>query len=155
MSDVEKLRAKAYRPRTAVPKGGRIVQVFTSTDMRCQHDGLYEIAHKNSLDLDTLEPGEYVAFFNNRRNMLKIAAANNVIASRKLPNGRFYDLSCIEGIIRAFHNDGKIDYDTVLRKKLETILERKSGYGTGSSERDAEVGSSSKVGSSHNQSSAA
>lgn len=119
------LRTSTYSPKAEMPRGGRLKQAFQDIDMRLSFDGLTELAKKAGIDLNQLEPGEYVAFFNANRNYLKVAAANNVIASRRLPHGRFYDLTCIRGIIEAFQNTGKIDYDTVLKGKLTKLLERK------------------------------
>ena len=77
--------------------------------------------------VETLNSGEYVAFFNGARNKLKLLTANNVLAYRKLPKGSFYDLTCISGIVRAFHNPGTIDYDSILKEKLEALLAKRKG----------------------------
>jgi hypothetical protein len=105
--------------------GGRLKQIFTDTDMRCNHDGLYAIAKKEGIDITKLQEGEYVAFFNSRRTHLKIAAAHYVIASKRAPDGRFYDLACITEVVRAFHNTGQVDYNAALKKRLTELLEKK------------------------------
>lgn len=122
MSQPEVLRGSAYRPKSPMPTGGRLVQAFAAVDLRLGHMGLTRLAAKHGLRVEVLNTGEYVAFFNARCNKLKILTCNDVIAYRRLPKGRFFDLSCINGIVRAFHNHGSIDYDSVLKNKLETLL---------------------------------
>jgi hypothetical protein len=107
--------------------GGKILQVFEDADLRCSHDGLGEIALKSKIKLKELEEGEYVVFFNTTRTHLKIAAAHNVIAHSKMEHGRFYDLGCIQNVVRAFHNTGRIEYDEALKERLEELLRRKHG----------------------------
>lgn len=119
------MRRSAYEPRTEMPRGGRLIQAFRDIDMRLAFDGLTDVCKKAGIELKSLKPGEYVAFFNSKRTYLKLATANNVIASRRMDHGRFYDLTCINGIIEAFQNTGKIDYDKVLRNKLTEMLGRK------------------------------
>lgn len=94
--------------------------------MRMNFDGLGDLAKKHKVDIRKLREGEYVAFFNTRRTYLKLAAANNVIACRRMDSGRFYDLGCIVGIVRAFHNTGDIQYDRELKKHLEDMLKKKT-----------------------------
>lgn len=119
------IRKSTYAPRHDVPRGGRLIQAFKDIDMRLSFDGLAEITKKAGINMETLKPGEYVAFFNTARTYLKIATSNNVIASRRMPHGRFYDLTCIRGVVEAFQNTGSIDYDKVLKVKLEKMLESK------------------------------
>jgi hypothetical protein len=104
--------------------GGVILQVFQDTDLRCGHDGLAKVASKEKLALHNLEDGEYVCFFNSHRTGLKIAAAGHVIAYKKSPEGRFYDMACIQDVVRAFHNTGRIDYDEALKTRLTKLLGR-------------------------------
>lgn len=106
--------------------GGRLIQVFQDVDMRQNFDGLQALAKKHKVDITKLKEGEYVAFFNSRRTYLKLAAGNNVIASRRMEGGRFYDLSCIVGVVRAFHNTGEIDYERSLKARLEEMLSKKT-----------------------------
>lgn len=105
--------------------GGKLKQIFTDVDMRCSHDGLAIVAKKGQIDITKLNEGEYVAFFNAKKNHLKIAAAHHVIASKRAPQGRFYDMACITEVVRAFHNTGKVDYEAALKKRLVELLERK------------------------------
>ncbi len=119
------IRKTTYSPRKPIPRGGRLIQAFKDIDMRLSFTGLTEVASKAGIELSDLKPGEYVAFFNTTRTYLKIAASNNVIASRKMPHGRFYDLTCIRGVVEAFQNTGAIDYDKVLQGKLTKLLEKR------------------------------
>jgi hypothetical protein len=110
-----------------VGKGGKVKRYFPNVDMRMGHDGLKEYAKKEAnLDLDGLKPGEYVAFFNAAKTILKLGCANGVIATKKSEHGRFFDATCITQVVEAFNNTGKIDYDAVVAKKLEQLLERRS-----------------------------
>lgn len=106
-------------------KGGRLIQVFQDVDMRMHHDGLQQLASKHKIDIRKLGIGDYVAFFNSKRTYLKLAAANGVIASRRMDGGRFYDLTCILGVVRAFHNTGEIQYERELKANLLKVLAKK------------------------------
>lgn len=104
---------------------GKIIQIFQDVDMRQSFDGLYFVAKKEKVDIKTLGVGEYVVFFNTAKTYLKLAAANNVIAARRMERGRFYDLGAIVGVVRAFHNTGEMRYEVALKDRLVDLLARK------------------------------
>lgn len=106
--------------------GGKIIQIFQDADLRCSHEGLALIADKEKVNIKELKEGEYVVFFNTKRTMLKVAAAHNTIAHTKTEMGRFFDVSCIVNVVRAFHNTGKLDYSKALKEHLEKLLARKA-----------------------------
>lgn len=101
----------------------RALQVFMNADLRCSHDGLSALAKAQNIDVSKLEPGEYVLFINSGKNLLKLYAANNVIAFLKLKTGKI-DLKTIRLIPQAFNASGKIDYDKTLREVIERELSR-------------------------------
>lgn len=102
----------------------KILRVFLGADLRCSHDGLNEIAKSNGIEVGTLTPGNFVIFINSKKNMLKLYAANNVIAFLKLKSGTI-DLRTIAKIPEAFKASGKIDYDSALKKIIEEHLTKK------------------------------
>lgn len=107
-------------------KGGTIIQIFQDVDLRCSHDGLTDVAKKEKVNLSKLNEGEYVVFFNSKRTHLKIAAAHGTIAYRRSEHGRFFDVSCIVAVVRAFHNTGRLDYDAALKERLDELLKRRA-----------------------------
>ncbi len=100
----------------------KVIQVFSETDMRQSFDGLGRVAKKAKVDLETLDHGEYVVFFNRKRTYLKIAAANQVLACHRTEAGRFHDLTCILAVVRTFHEKGEVDYDGALKTRLTKLL---------------------------------
>lgn len=106
--------------------GGRILQIFQDVDMRQHFDGLEELAKKEGkISIKDLKEGEYVVFFNTRRTYLKMAAAHNVLACRRMEGGRFYDMSAIKLVVQAFHNTGEIQYERALKERLTELLAKK------------------------------
>lgn len=103
----------------------RVVQVFLGTDLRCTHLGLALIAKQHKINVEKLEPGEYVLFLNNDKNKLKLYAANHIVAYLRLPDNQKLDMKTIQLIPRAFQGSGRIDYDKALKQVLEEALAKK------------------------------
>jgi hypothetical protein len=108
-----------------VAAGGRVVQVFSNTDMRNGHDGLAAIAKEAGIDVAQLERGHYVVFINTHRTQIKMFAAYNVVASYKARAGEVLNLNTIPLIIRSFNGSGVIKYDEALKQAVEEALSRK------------------------------
>lgn len=99
----------------------RVIRCFLASDMRNGHLGLASLAKEAGVNVDKLEPGEYVAFVNSARDRLKVYAHNNVVAYF-YKKGTAIDLRAIAGIPQAFGGSGKMDYDAALKKTLEREL---------------------------------
>jgi hypothetical protein len=96
----------------------KVIQCFFDADMRNGHLGLAAIAKKDKIDVEQIEPGQYVVFLNSAKNRLKLYAANGIVAYYYKP-GMKIDLHVISEIPRAFLGSGRLDYDAALRKTLE------------------------------------
>ena len=67
---------------------GKIVHWLPDTDLRNNHAGLAEIAKKKlKLEVDDLQPGEFILFVNTSWTALKVYAANNTILHHKQKDG--------------------------------------------------------------------
>jgi len=94
----------------------RLVRYFPDTDMRLGYDGLANIARKQSLDLENLPKGHFVAFVNTQLNKIKLCTQNDVVAYLRLKKGRI-DPRVIARLPEYF-NGGAIEYDRAVRATL-------------------------------------
>jgi len=101
----------------------KLIRCFLGTDLRCQHDGLTKLAHKQKVDVDKLKPGQHIIFINNALNKLKMYSSGNILSYLRLPNGRI-DLNTLGDIPRAFGSDMKTKYTSALKKQIERKLKR-------------------------------
>lgn len=104
---------------------GRVLQCFLNTDMRMGHDGLRKLAKDNKINVDDLQPGQYLVFINNAKDKLKIYASFGVIAYQRMEKGRKLDLNVIPYIPKAFNGTGRLDYEQSLKEVLEKALEKR------------------------------
>lgn len=116
---------------------GSIVHFFGDTDLRCQHNGLSEIAKKEKIDVGKLLPGEYVVYVNHARDRVKLFTSSNVIAYLRLKTGKI-DLRTIQFIPKAFEGSGRIDYDKSLKEFVESSLVKKGKTGPLEAAREIE-----------------
>ncbi len=107
----------------------RVVQVFMNADLRNGHEGLAKMAKEFKIDVEKLNPGEFVIFINAHKDRLKLYAANHVIAYLKAPKGGRLDLRTIQLIPETFMAKGKIDYDADLKRVLLEFLARRGHAG--------------------------
>jgi hypothetical protein len=103
---------------------GRILQVFMNADFRCAHDGLAKLAKDKGIDVENLEPAQYVVFINTAQDRVKVYAAFNVLAYMRSKSGKI-DLTAISRIPEAFRATGGLNYDKILKETLEASLRRK------------------------------
>lgn len=108
------LMAKPLEPARAK---GRILQIFLDSDFRMAHDGLTEVAKKNGVDVAKLEPGNYVVFVNHALNRVKLFAAGDTIAYKRLRTGQKLDVRVLQYIPEVF-NGRHLDLDKGLEKLL-------------------------------------
>lgn len=97
------------------------MQVFLEADMRCQHDGLAELARKKKVDVYTLKPGQHVMFLNKALNRIKMFSSGGVLSYLRLDKGKV-DLETIHTIPKAFEGNMGLAYRGALRKTLEKKL---------------------------------
>ncbi len=103
-----------------------ILQVFWNVNMSTNPDGLAAIAKKyGDIDVNSLEPGNYLVFINSARTFMKVLAGTStpgatVIAYYRQPKGRI-DLQAIQYVPEAFLGKG-FNYNQALRISLEERL---------------------------------
>lgn len=103
----------------------RVIQCFFDVDMRCLHEGLAALARAREVDVDRLEPGEFVLFLNAKKDRLKLYAPRHVLGYYRARTGERINLNTIPFIPQAFGATGRIDYDAALKKALEAQFARK------------------------------
>lgn len=98
----------------------KLMHIFFDTDMRCSHDGLRAICHKEGLK--NIGMGSVVVFINHRQTHIKILAGTDekdslgIVASYKSPHGRV-DTHAIQFIPESF-GGANINYSKALEKSL-------------------------------------
>lgn len=101
----------------------RLIRVVFDADLRCSHEGLTAIAKNLKLKLDELELGEFVAFINSKKTMIKLYAAGNTIAHFKTPDGRQLNLKVL-ALIPKFFNGRELKYDDALKEVITKEIRR-------------------------------
>ena len=100
-----------------------IVLLIDNVHMGLGHDGLTKLAKKFKRDPMSLGQGELLMFLNRKRDKLKIMGHRGlVLGYLKMPGGNRIMLDAIQYIPKAFGARGEIDYDSALKKALETRL---------------------------------
>jgi len=94
----------------------RLLRVVFNADMRNSHDGLAKLAKSLNIDVNKLQPGNFVAFINSKKNHLKLYASGNIIAHLKLPNGKL-NLNLLSKLPTYF-NGTEIEYTKALREQM-------------------------------------
>lgn len=82
---------------------GKILQIFLNTDFRNGHEGLETMAKAEKIDVHALQAGHYVIFLNTARDRIKLYAAGNTIAYKKMRQGERLDLRALKHIPSAFN----------------------------------------------------
>lgn len=100
----------------------KLVRYVPDADLRVGYDGLQRIVR-----LQNLGKGEFVAFVNRKRDKIKLATGNDMIAYHRLPQGHKVDPRVI-ALLPEYFDGGQINYDAavekVLRKSFPTWFER-------------------------------
>jgi hypothetical protein len=65
----------------------KAVHLFLDTDMRCGHYGLFLVAKKSKVLIQTLRPGEAVIFINTAKNKIKTFGPNGVVSYLRVDKG--------------------------------------------------------------------
>lgn len=97
-----------------------ITRVFTGVDLRSQHLGLRALAAKHNIDLDKLNPGQHVLFFNSKLTKFKMYSAQGVLSY--VSRDKRVDLEAIQYISQAFGVKGEFNFEKAERKMLEEKL---------------------------------
>lgn len=105
-------------------RNGGIVQLFTNVSMRYAHNGLADIAKEVGIDVETLQPGQYVVFLNTAQDRVKVYSSRGVLAYYRSETGRIQP-QAIANIPEAFLGPSHLEWDVGLRRALEQILSRR------------------------------
>lgn len=101
----------------------KLVRCFLNTDMRCQHDGLAEVANNEKVDVHNLKKGEHIVFINTKRNRVKMISPGGVLSYLRLAKGQV-DLETLKLIPEAF-TDG--DLELAYSNSLKKLIKKKMG----------------------------
>lgn len=99
----------------------KILRVFLDTDMRKQHDGLFQVAADHKVNVKNLDPGEHVIFINSALNKIKIYSARGLLSYYRKDKGKI-DLNLIEHIPESFNSFGVVEWKKAERTALEAKL---------------------------------
>ena len=96
----------------------KIVRIFLDADMRCQHDGLADMARKKNIDIRQLPFGEHVFFVNKAKNRLKMYSSGNVIGYLRLYKG-VLDMRALARIPMVYGSTVELKYNKSLKAVLK------------------------------------
>lgn len=114
MREVERVVSKA-RPSLVRPS---LKAVIRNVDHRARHDGLALTIKKHTgINIDTLEPGQFVLLMNTERTILSLYGPNRVLVQQKLRHPVSTEAALRE-LPRIFLQDKTLDYDQALRDFL-------------------------------------
>jgi len=103
---------------TKKPTPNRIIRYFPNTHMGNAHHGLAEIAAQHKININKLNPGEFVIFVNNDQTALKMFGPGNIIAHLRMPGSEKINPRVIS-MIPKFFNGTQIEYDKALREVIQ------------------------------------
>lgn len=90
----------------------RLVRVVNDTNMGLGYDGLNKL-----VKLGNLGKGEFVCFINKKKNKVKLATCQDMVAYHRLPAGQQIDPRVIQHLPE-FFDGGQIQYDKAVEKVL-------------------------------------
>lgn len=96
-----------------------LAQIFFNVNMAKQHYGLKELAVAYGIDLEKLEPGQFVAFFNRKRTKVKLFTAGNTFIYAALDEGQF-TADMIGQLPALFRSEAKVQFQPVFLEALES-----------------------------------
>ena len=116
--EVVRFNQKLDAAEKEVKRINKVIRYFPETHMGNSHHGLAEIAAKHKINVNKLEPGEFVIFANSDLSALKMYAAGNIIAHLRMPGSQKINPRVIAMIPR-FFNGSQIEYDKALREVIQ------------------------------------
>jgi hypothetical protein len=104
---------------------GVVLRCYLDQDLRLGHDGLEQVAKRDGFNTKKLTPGQFLVFINRKKNRIKIYAANDTLAYRRMEQGQVLDLATIASIPRVFNGSGRMFYEAALKERIVKALIRK------------------------------
>lgn len=98
----------------------RIIQFFPNADLRCNHQGLTQLAKKSRVNPGKLKKGEYAVFMNRLRTQLKILTWQNLLINYKHTAGEFIDLQTIKEIPN-YLDKGRFQYNKAVANRFRRL----------------------------------
>jgi len=103
----------------------RAVHLFTDTDMRQGHEGLFNVAKSNGVDINKLDPAECVMFFNRTKDKVKVFSVTGVVSyARFEAEATMLDLNVFS---QSVGKDLKMDFSPRTLTKVLKALNVKLG----------------------------
>lgn len=115
---------KTTRKMETTKDGGKVIGIFLNVDLRNGHFGLAELAKKKDIDINDLKPGNFVFFFNTKKDTMKLYCASNFIAYHRSPHGKI-DMSIVREIPKIFGADGTMNLEAAVDKALDNMLTKR------------------------------
>ena len=98
------------------PKQAKLMNIVFGADLRRGHPGLSEQARKLGINLQTLNPGEFVAFVNNKKSGIKFfAGGTNMLGYFKMPGSQQFNVKVLRVLPRYF-SGGQLHYQAALEE---------------------------------------
>jgi len=120
IAEIAVLKTPDWKPPTATK--GQIVQMFFNVNAAKAHKGLHLLAAEYDINLDNLEPGQYVCFLNRKRNKVKMFSAGNLFAYLSLPDSATVTMETIAQIPQMFLSRAELNFAPTLEAALESPL---------------------------------
>lgn len=106
-----------------VRTGYHLQQILFNVDFRFGHDGLNMMAKQAGINLQELQHGNVIVFFNSAKTSMKVAFSDQDIFHHRQPN-RIEERSIPE-IMKKLNNTGKIDYPDALANFLTRSINKR------------------------------
>lgn len=102
----------------------KIIRYIPEANLRGGYDSLRILAKKSGIDLLNIGQGEFVVFVNRKKDKMKVATQNDVVAYHRTHNGNKINPLVISRLPKYF-SGGVISYEGAIK---ETILQAFPNY---------------------------
>lgn len=101
----------------------RVAHIFRNTDLRSQHNGLWNLAKEHWVELKDLSPGEHAIFINTQNDKIKLYSAQGLLSYYRAPKGEKLNLNMIAMLPHCFSARG-INWKKAHRMAVEKLLSK-------------------------------
>lgn len=102
---------------------GRIAHFFLDVDMRCGHEGLFDLVKKNKIKL---VENDFIVFMNTARTIIKMFCQGKEVILHYKNDNRVLDPGIIPHLPK-YCNGEKLNVDGAIKDHLSALMKRK-GY---------------------------
>lgn len=119
MISANKLKLENFLTKLEIAtiRKNRIVRYFPEVHLGNGHEGLAAVAKKNGIEMNKLNPGEFLIFVNKTQTALKLYTGGNMIAHLKMPGSEKINPRVIT-MLPQFFNGSHIDYNGALKEAV-------------------------------------